>query len=159
NPRSRTAAVDLLDAALSRPGTRVELSLARHWPPCFLLQRARLARFRRRARLRLHGRTQLAHAGAARGQSLFHAAPCRPMSAADSARGQAGDARRGAAFPGKTALRLSALASRSRRAARGISQLRRCRMPRRPKLTFISLWNAADPLAESGYAFSMRQQL
>src|SRR5215469_5930960 len=28
-----------------------------------------------------------------------------------------------------------------------------------PRLAFVSLWNAADPLVESGYAYSMRQQL
>ena len=28
-----------------------------------------------------------------------------------------------------------------------------------PKLAFVSLWNAAHPLAESGYAYSMRRQL
>jgi glycosyltransferase involved in cell wall biosynthesis len=29
----------------------------------------------------------------------------------------------------------------------------------KPKLAFVSLWNAADPNAESGYAYSMRRQL
>src|SRR5262249_61449689 len=29
----------------------------------------------------------------------------------------------------------------------------------KPKLAFVSLWNAADPNAESGYAYSMRKQL
>ncbi len=32
-------------------------------------------------------------------------------------------------------------------------------MPTKPKLAFASLWNAADRNAESGYAYSMRQQL